>query len=94
MVFIIQILSGLLNFLVYAVLARVILQLVIPLLVQKKGSAPQFLLVLNSLVNQVTDPILNPIKRFLPATGMLDFSPLIAIVVLTVLADVVIPRLL
>ena len=29
---------------------------------------------------QITDPILDPIRRFLPATGGLDFSPMIALV--------------
>jgi YggT family protein len=29
-------------------------------------------------VNQLVDPILNPIRRLLPQTSSLDFSPLIA----------------
>jgi YggT family protein len=31
-------------------------------------------------VNRFVEPVLNPIRRILPQTGMLDFSPLVAII--------------
>jgi YggT family protein len=31
---------------------------------------------------QMTEPILAPIRRLLPQTGMLDFSPLVVLIVL------------
>jgi YggT family protein len=34
------------------------------------------------MLYQVTEPILEPIRRVLPQTGMIDFSPLVAIIVL------------
>jgi YggT family protein len=46
-------------------------------------------MLLNTVVGQITDPILNPIRRILPSTGMLDFSPLVAIIVLQVIEIVV-----
>lgn len=33
----------------------------------------------------ITDPVLRPIRRILPSTGGIDFSPLVAIVLLEVL---------
>lgn len=33
-------------------------------------------------VYQATEPILGPIRRILPKTGMIDFSPLIAFLIL------------
>ena len=33
----------------------------------------------------LTEPLLGPIRRALPSTGMLDFSPLIVLIVLGVL---------
>jgi YggT family protein len=36
---------------------------------------------------QITDPILLPISRIVPRLGAFDFSPMIAIIVLLVLAD-------
>ena len=36
-------------------------------------------------VIRIVDPILNPIRRILPQTGMVDFSPLVAIIVVQVI---------
>jgi YggT family protein len=36
-------------------------------------------------VNRIVNPILNPIRRVLPRTGMVDFSPLAAIILVQVL---------
>jgi YggT family protein len=33
-------------------------------------------------INRFVEPILNPIRRLLPQTGMVDFSPLVAIILL------------
>lgn len=38
-----------------------------------------------SFVISATEPILGPIRRALPPTGMLDLSPLIVLIVLSVL---------
>lgn len=40
---------------------------------------------LASFVHSTTEPILAPIRRALPSTGPLDFSPLIVLVVLSIL---------
>ena len=83
--FILELIKGLLNFLIYAVLARVILTLVIQFMTQRGGSVHPLVMLLNSVVTLVTDAILNPIRSLLPYTGMLDFSPLVAIIVLQVI---------
>ena len=44
-------------------------------------------------IHQVTEPILAPIRRLLPPTGMIDFSPLVALVLLQVV-QVVLSQLL
>ena len=36
------------------------------------------------IIYQITEPILQPIRRVMPKLGMLDFSPMIAIVLITV----------
>ena len=41
---------------------------------------------LTLLLDKVTDPILAPIRRIMPGTGMFDFSPLIAIILLQLIA--------
>ena len=34
----------------------------------------------------ITEPILSPLRRILPATGSIDFAPLVAIIVLQVIS--------
>lgn len=43
---------------------------------------------LAEMVFGITEPILAPFKRLLPATGMMDFSPMIAIISLVVLQQI------
>jgi YggT family protein len=38
----------------------------------------------------ITEPILNPIRRFLPPLGGLDLSPLIALILLQVVRQIVV----
>ena len=62
-----------------AIFARVILSFVIPM----AGARPHpLLLSINQLVNQITEPILGPIRRVLPTLGMFDFSPMVALIIL------------
>jgi YggT family protein len=39
-------------------------------------------------VNAILDPILNPIRRIMPDTGAIDFSPMVLIIALTILQKV------
>lgn len=36
-------------------------------------------------VKSIADPILNPIRRVLPNTGMFDFSPIVALILIQLL---------
>ena len=36
-------------------------------------------------VNRIVEPILAPIRRIMPQTGMMDFSPLVAIILVQIL---------
>ena len=38
-----------------------------------------------STINRIVNPILDPIRRILPQTGMIDFSPLVAIILVQVI---------
>ena len=40
------------------------------------------------VLHQVTEPILGPIRRVLPKLGMLDFSPIVAILLIVVIQNV------
>jgi YggT family protein len=46
-----------------------------------------------NLVNQLTEPLLAPIRRMLPQPGALDFSPMIAFVVVLIAEQIVLSLL-
>ena len=75
-----------LEIMTFAVVARAILSFVVPM----SGARPHpILLNINALVNQVTEPILGPIRRVLPSMGNLDFSPMVAIIILIAVKGVI-----
>lgn len=47
-----------------------------------------------TLLNQITEPFLAPLRRFLPMAGGVDLSPLVAIILLQVIERVLISILL
>lgn len=75
------------NLLYIAILGRIILSFVIPML----GATPNPILVqIYQGLGQVTEPILSPIRtllartlmRLIPGLAMFDFSPIVAILLL------------
>jgi YggT family protein len=86
----VEIVKVIITLLTVAIFARVVLSFIVPLV----GSKPHPLLVsINSLVNQITEPVLAPLRRVLPTFGMFDFSPMVALVVLLLIRQVVVSRL-
>ncbi len=43
---------------------------------------------LNELVWNVTEPVLAPIRRYLPMAGAMDFSPFIALLLIQIVASI------
>ena len=70
-------------------LARIILGLVVQYMGMQGGSAPDVLVKLYEVVFSLTEPVLGPIRRRLPQTGMIDFSPLVVMVILVVVQTVI-----
>ena len=75
---------GVLNILTQVIVMLVILQFVISLLFAFNvvNSRKQMLMQLYSSITALLDPLLRPIRRILPNTGAIDFSPLVLIVAL------------
>jgi len=74
-----------------AILARIILSFLVPM----AGPRPNPLLAnLYAVANQITEPILGPIRRVLPNLGFLDLSPMVAIILLEIIRYVIIEVLL
>ena len=64
------------------VLARVLLSWINP---RFEGAVARF-------IYDTTEPLLSPIRRVLPSTGMLDLAPMILIMVLLILMRVLVLR--
>ena len=72
------------------IFARVIMSFIIPF----AGAQPHPVLVsINNVVNQLTEPILGPIRRVLPSFGGLDFSPMVVLGILWLIRYKVVPAL-
>ena len=74
------------DFLIIAIVVRAIMSFLLPVL----GANPSPILVsLNAIVNQVTEPVLGPLRRVLPTFGVIDFSPMAAIIILIIVKEVI-----
>ncbi len=69
----------------------IIIQFVIGLLFAFNVVAPtnQFLMAFYQSINNLLDPLLRPIRRILPDTGAIDFSPIVLILGLRILQAVI-----
>lgn len=83
MIYIVRLIDTLVNLFSLAILIRVILSWV-----RFDPYHP-----ISVFIHQVTEPVLAPIRRYLPSTGMIDFSPLVALVLVQVV-QVVLSQLL
>ena len=68
----------------WMIIARMIMSMVFPM-----GTDRQWVAILMQFLYRVTEPILAPLRRVLPKFGMLDLSPMVAIILITVVREVV-----
>lgn len=78
MFLIIDILSMLVNVLVMLIIVQFIIGLLFAFNVINPSN--EFLRQIYNSINSLLDPVLSPIRRILPATGAIDFSPLVLII--------------
>lgn len=75
MVFIFNILSFLLLVMQFAIIGRALFSWFDP-----TGRTP-----IGAILIKVTDPIIVPIRRLLPSAGFMDFSPIVALLIIFIL---------
>ena len=68
-----------------AIFTRVIMSFVVYFV---RPPYPPLLVAIDRVVNQITEPVLAPIRRMLPALGGLDLSPMVVIIVLMLIRAV------
>ncbi|AIT80604.1 MULTISPECIES: YggT family protein [Novosphingobium] len=78
-----QIIDYLVNIIVFVVIVQFVLGLLIAFNVVNMHN--QFVASVYQALNALLEPLLRPIRRLMPSTGTIDFSPMILIIGLTIL---------
>ena len=80
-----QIILTIIQILTFVIFLRVILSWIVIMMRTRN----EFLISAYRILEQITDPILAPLRRIIPSAGGIDFSPMIAIILLWILGMVV-----
>ena len=76
---------NIISMLASALIMLVIIQFIIGLLFAfNVVGRNEFLMSFYDAINRLLDPIFRPIRRFMPNTGTIDFSPLVLILLINV----------
>jgi YggT family protein len=80
----------LIGYLIYFInlLAQVITLLVIVKVILSYFMSPYH--PIRETIDRIVNPLLDPIRRIMPSTGMIDFSPLVLLVLMQILRSVLI----
>jgi YggT family protein len=76
--FLYEFVDKLLTILIFAIIGRALLSWF-----RIEQGSPFFLL--SVILHQITEPILGPMRRIIPTVGMIDISPIVAILLLQLL---------
>lgn len=78
-----QIVQLLANVLIMLVIIQFVIGLLFAFNVVNQSN--QFLAAIYTSINRLLDPVLAPVRRMLPSTGAIDFSPLVLIILLQIM---------
>ncbi len=80
-------LSEIVGYLISIIIVLVIVQFILSLLISFNvvNMHNDFVAAVWRAINALLDPILNPIRRIMPDTGAIDFSPLVLIIGLNII---------
>lgn len=78
-----QIVDYLVSIIVFVVIVQFVLGLLIAFNVVNMHN--QFVAAIYQALNAILEPMLRPIRKFMPNTGAIDFSPMVLIIGLTIL---------
>jgi YggT family protein len=91
MIELLRFISYLLQLYVYVLIAGAVLSWLIAFNVVNTRNA--FVNMIGTLLYQLTEPVLRPIRRVLPAMGGLDLSPIVVILIIFFIQSVVLPNI-
>lgn len=80
-------LADIISYLISIIITLVIVQFVMSLLISFNvvNMRNNFVAAIWQSLNLILDPILNPVRRIMPNTGAIDFSPMVLIIGLTII---------
>ena len=91
MLVLLQILDLLLRLLTYIIIAQAILSWLVAFNVINTSN--DFVRSVLYALDRMTEPLYRPIRRILPDFGALDLSPMVALLIIIILRDIVLPAL-
>ena len=83
MSFIADLLSRVVTLLIWAFVGRAIISWLVV-----AGMRHELLFRLNHVLGVITEPIIAPIRRFIPPLGAIDITPMVAIIILLIIVSV------
>ena len=87
----IQIIDLLVNVLVILIIVQFVISLLLAFNVINTSN--EFIVSVYRSINALLEPVLGPIRRIMPHTGAIDFSPMVLIILLIMLRDIILPNL-
>jgi YggT family protein len=82
-------LAGVINLIFRVFTVLILVDVIGSWLLVARVRLPDWLIGILQAVNSITGVLLNPIRRLIPSVGGLDFSPIIALVVLSLLQQLI-----
>lgn len=90
MLVILNIIGVLLDVLRYVIIAQIILSLLISFNVINTYN--DFVASLWKALTAVTEPVYRPVRRIMPDTGSIDFSPAVVLILLFIVSEILLPE--
>lgn len=86
-------LLGILGYLLYILSIIIIVQFVLSILIAFNvvNTYNEFVRGLHQALDTITQPLYRPIRRILPDTGSIDFSPMVVLILINIITNFVIP---
>ena len=84
-----------LAYLIYIIQRLVIVQFILSLLIAFNvvNLHNDFVSAVWRALNALLEPLLRPIRRFMPNTGPVEFSPMVLIILLVIVGEIILPHL-
>lgn len=86
---------GIVDYLLYLLGIIIVVQFVMSLLIAFNviNTYNEFVRAIWQALEKLTEPLYRPIRRILPDFGSIDFSPMVVIILITILRNFVIPTI-